>query len=111
MGFIEIRLHEQIEEKYGIKIKNHVINKWWRYLDDCFLIWDTRIESIENLLLIVQGLHRSITFTAEESRKEISFLGIITLPQTANNTFTANPAMPHTLKETSLLTLHGTIVL
>ena len=49
MGFIESRLYEQIEEKYGINIKNHVINKWWRYLDDCFLIWDTRIDSIENL--------------------------------------------------------------
>ena len=39
MGFIETRLYEQIEEKYGINIKNHFINKWWRYLDDCFLIW------------------------------------------------------------------------
>ena len=37
---------------------------------------DTRIDSIENLLSILQGLHRSIKFTAEESRKEISFLDI-----------------------------------
>ena len=27
MGFIEIRLYEKIEEKYGINIKNHFINK------------------------------------------------------------------------------------
>ena len=52
------------------------MSKWWRYLDDCFLIWDTRIDSSENLLSISQGLQQSIKFTAEESKKEISFLDI-----------------------------------
>ena len=76
MGFLEIKLYKQIEEKYGIDIKTQFVNKWWRYLDDCFLIWDTRIDSSENLLSILQGLHLSIKFTAEESKKEISFLDI-----------------------------------
>ena len=77
MGFPEIKLHRQIEERYGIDIKRQFENEWWRYLDDCFLIWDTRIDSSENLLSILQGLHRSIKFTAEGSKKEINFLDII----------------------------------
>ena len=74
--FLEIKLYRQIEEKYCMDIKRQFVNKWWRYLDDCFLIWDTRFDSSENLLSILQGLHRSIKFTAEESKIEISFLDI-----------------------------------
>ena len=76
MGFLEVRLYQQIMEKYGINAKNHFIIKWWRYLDDCFLIWNTRIDLLGNLLSILQGLRRSIKFTAEERREEIGFLDI-----------------------------------
>ena len=72
MGCLEICLHHLIEEKYGININSHFINRWWRNLDDYFLIWDTRIDSLENLLSILQGLHKSIKFTAEESRKKLA---------------------------------------
>ena len=38
MGFLEIKLYRQVEEKYAMDIKQQFVNKWWRYLDDCFLI-------------------------------------------------------------------------
>ena len=71
-GFIEIRLYEQIEEKYGINIKNHFINKWWRYLDDCFLIWDTRIDSIENLLSIYKAYTEALHLLQKRAEKKIA---------------------------------------
>ena len=76
MGYLEIKLYEKIAEKYGINTRTNFIGKWRRYLDDCFIIWDTNIDTPKNLLTILQTLHKSIKFTMEESTNSISFLDI-----------------------------------
>ena len=79
MGFLEVKLHSQIDEKYRINIKQKFLNKWWRYLDECFFIWDTRIDSSQNLLSILQDLHGGIKFIGKESKQEVSFVDIKTI--------------------------------
>ena len=53
MGYLEIKLYEKIAEKYGINTRTNFIGKWRRYLDDCFIIWDTNIDTPKNLLTIL----------------------------------------------------------
>jgi len=50
---LEIRTDQQIDKKKAINAKNDFIGKWWTYLDDCFFIWDTTIDSLEHLLSIL----------------------------------------------------------
>ena len=76
MGYLETKLYQKIQEKYGAAIKDQFIKRWHRYLDDCFLIWDTSIDSTDNLLNILQTLHEKIKFTVEKSNQEINFLDI-----------------------------------
>ena len=76
MAYLELKLYEKIGQDYGHEIKEKFIKDWMRYLDDCFLHWDTSIGTVDNLLLKLQNLHPNIKFTKEESQEEISFLGI-----------------------------------
>ena len=52
------------------------VTSWKRYLDDCFMICDERIDNIDNLFEILQNLHTNIKFTIESSKTSINFLDI-----------------------------------
>ena len=47
-----------------------------RYLDDCFIYWDTRIGPITELHSILNSLHDSIKFTVETNYEKMNFLDI-----------------------------------
>ena len=76
MGYLENKLYNIIENKYGLTHKNKFFTSWKRYLDDCFIIWDERIDKVDNLFEILQNLHTSIKFTIESSKTSIHFLDI-----------------------------------
>ena len=76
MGYLENRLYNIVENKYGLIQKNKFVANWKKYLDDCFLIWDERIDKIDNLLDILQNLHMKIKFTIEFSKTAIKFLDV-----------------------------------
>ena len=73
MGYLETKLYNKFEEKYGITAKNQFIARWWRCLDDCFLIWDHNLDNSESILALLQSLHKKIQLTMEESKQNINF--------------------------------------
>ena len=46
MAFLEIKLYDEFHENFGIEARTKFQNEWMRYLDDCFIYWDTRIGPI-----------------------------------------------------------------
>ena len=76
MGYLENKLYNIIENKYGLDHKNKIVTSWKRYLDDCFIIWDERIDKIDNLFEILQTLHTNIKFTIKSSKTSNNFLDI-----------------------------------
>ena len=58
MAYLETKPSNIIWEKY--EIKQQFVSDWLRYLDDCFLDWDEKIDTISNLLKVLQNLHPSI---------------------------------------------------
>ena len=58
MGYLENNLYQTIEDRYRTTGKDTFTKSWKRYLDDCFIIWDERIDKIENFLQILQDLHK-----------------------------------------------------
>ena len=76
MGYLENNLYQTIEDRYRTTGKDTFTKSWKRYLDDCFIIWDERIDKIENFLQILQNLHKNIKFTIEVSKNSINFLDI-----------------------------------
>ena len=57
MAYLEIKLYQVIETKYGRLVQEEFVRKWRRFLDDCFINWDTRIDTAVSLVSILNNLH------------------------------------------------------
>ena len=51
LAYLEFRRYEKVGQDYCHEIKEKFIKDWMRYLDDCFLHWDTSIDTVDNLHL------------------------------------------------------------
>ena len=63
------------------KLETEILNKselkpmvWYRYIDDIFFIWDHGEDEVYNWITYLNKYHKTIKFTAETSKEEISFL-------------------------------------
>ena len=52
-----------------------------RYLDDCFINWDTRLGPVTQLHNILNELHHNIKFTIETNDQRMNFLDIAMMVQ------------------------------
>ena len=75
MGFLEIKLYEVIEKKYGLEERIKFEEIWDHSLDDCFSLFDSKIQP-EELLTILNSLNENIQFTMELSDIMIPFLDV-----------------------------------
>ena len=74
MAYLELQLYQKIEQNFGRYIRNKFEKDWGRYLDDCFINWDTNISPTQELHNIMNNLHPRIKFTMEYDQKEMIFL-------------------------------------
>ena len=79
MGYLEETQFMNLQRKYGAEVAVYVRNNWMRFLDDCFIIWNTSLLSlpIERFCVEFNSLHPKIQFTMEVSEKEVSFLDVL----------------------------------
>ena len=77
LAFLEEKLYNTMENKYGQATLQEFKQSWKRYLDDCFVIWNKSWGNIEKFHSILQNLHQNIKFTMEQHPHQIPFLDII----------------------------------
>ncbi len=58
--------------------------KFKRYLDDCFIIWDTSLGMIQSFVEILNNLDENINFTLNESKDDMPFLDFLIKRETNN---------------------------
>ena len=73
LGYLERKLYSELEKK-SANLSSYVKENWWRYLDDCFIIWNDKLSDISFLTDVLQILKQSIVFKIEKDEHEISFL-------------------------------------
>ena len=76
MAYLELKLYQAIEEKYETDFGTQFQDEWGRYLDDCFINWDTNMGPINDFHQILNNLHPSIKFTIECNKNKMNFLDI-----------------------------------
>ena len=76
MAFLEIKLYNKFQECYGLEARNKFQSEWMRYLDDCFIYWDTKMGPITELHNILNDLHERIKFTVETNYEKMNFVDI-----------------------------------
>lgn len=77
LAYLEKTLYTKIKTKYTADIGQRFEKLWKRYIDDCFIIWDSNIDSVEALHSELNRLHPKLTFTLEHSNTQISFLDVM----------------------------------
>ena len=77
MGFLEEKMYTRLKEVYNDDICQEIINSWLRYIDDCWIIWNTnRYGNILIFKNLINSLHPSIKFTIETNTHNINFLDV-----------------------------------
>ena len=79
MAYLELRLYEKIDEKFGQEFRKEFEEQWGRYLDDCFINWDTTFAEVTDLHNTLNSLQRGIEFTMEANPTKNTFLQILLL--------------------------------
>ena len=64
MGYLEKRM------------TNEHMHIWKRFIDDIFLIWKGTQTELELYIKTINSLHKTIQFTYESSKEELTFLDI-----------------------------------
>ena len=67
----------KIQNKFGMEVSNYFGSNFYRYLDDCFIIWPKSYPSFSKILSILNQAHPSIKFTSSISEKQIPFLDVL----------------------------------
>ena len=76
MGFLEEKMYSITKEIYNDDISSKITENWIRYIDDCFIVWNTEFGSIDNFNAILNNLNPSIWFTMESDRQKVNFLDV-----------------------------------
>jgi hypothetical protein len=70
LGYLEHILYEQLLNSYGQKFASYVRQNWKRFLDDCFIIWNSDIP-VEIFHTELNSLNDHIRFTINRSKIEM----------------------------------------
>ena len=77
LAYLEEKLYNEIEIKFGKEFAIFIKENWKRFLDDCFVFWTKGKDYLETFHLILNQLHPNLTFTMEYSEEKLPFLDIL----------------------------------
>jgi hypothetical protein len=87
LGYLEHILYEQLLNTYGQEFASYVRQNSKRFLDDCFIIWNSDIPA-EIVHTELNSLNDYIRFTVNRSKIEMPFLDVLIGISTNNNIIT-----------------------
>jgi hypothetical protein len=77
IGYLEIRLYKKVRKVLGKEVELYVRKHWYRYIDDCQLLWPFGIERLNKFTHILQTLAKGIIFVREIDKVKLPFLNIM----------------------------------
>ncbi|XP_053398132.1 uncharacterized protein LOC128556608 [Mercenaria mercenaria] len=92
LGYLEETLYNNIKHRYSSEFASYLRLNWKRFLDDCFLILNKKINALE-FLQELNKLHPSIQFTCSENDVIMPFLDIL-VKKSGNSITTDLPKHP-----------------
>ena len=76
LGYLEVQLYENIQNKHGSEFASYIRQNWKRFLDDCFVIWNSNVP-LEVFHCEINSLNEHIKFTMNRSKSSMPFLDIL----------------------------------
>jgi hypothetical protein len=70
LGFLEeTQLYPELINRFSSDQAEFIMNNFYRYIDDCFIIWPDEFPPLTDFINILNGLHPSIKFTKTTSSR------------------------------------------
>ena len=77
LGFLEQKLYSKTLERFGEEAAEYIHNNWHRFLDDCFIIWLSRLGNIVEFTDILNELHPDFQFVEAHHPSAIPMLDVM----------------------------------
>jgi hypothetical protein len=76
LGYLEIKLYNQLNDHYSSFIANKFINSYFRFLDDGFIIFDPNVICADNLLNMFNSLDATLNLKKKMEGDYVNFLDV-----------------------------------
>lgn len=76
MGYFEIKLYKETENRFNITTKYHFTENWKRFIDDCEILFNADKIKVISLLEILNSVNQALQLTKEFSENNLTFLDI-----------------------------------
>ena len=77
MAYHEIQVYFVINNTYGLVVSKLFEENWFRFLDDCETLLNTKLIKPNDLLTILGQVNPNLQFTMERSTTNLPFLDIM----------------------------------
>ena len=77
MAYHEIQVYFVIKNTYGLLVSKLFEENWFRFLDDCEILLNTKLIKPNDLLTILNQVNPNLQFTMERSTTNLAFLDIM----------------------------------
>lgn len=81
LEYLEETMYKKVNQTFEEDTGKYILTNWNRYLDDCFIVWNSGDNNLKTFKEILNELNPDIKFTAEESLDRISYLDILLTKQ------------------------------
>jgi ribosomal protein S27E len=81
LGYLEVKLHEQIRQEKGIDMANYIRTHWKRFIDDCFIFWSKSVDELNYFTALLNNLNENINFKIQLSDEKLPFLDVMIIKQ------------------------------
>ena len=78
MAYLERKLYTRVNEMYPADYAEYIIKNWRRFIDDCFLIWNSQYH-LGEFFDMLNNLDDNIKFTMEKYTDKLPFLDIMVM--------------------------------
>ena len=73
MGYIKIKLYQEVEDRFNITIKDEFIKNEKEYFEDCEILLNAGNIKPTSLLEILNSIHHAIQFTMKVIENSLPF--------------------------------------
>ena len=77
IGYLERQLYSRIEQHMEKEVAEYIKENFWRFLDDCFMIWIMGQDNLMQFYSILNSLDEDIHYVIEFSTDSTPFLDVL----------------------------------
>lgn len=77
IAYLELKFYDLCSTHFGTNIGEYIKSNFFRFIDDCFLVWNKTFGDVNIITNILNSLNNSIQYTINQHEQHLPFLDIM----------------------------------